>query len=164
MVEIENLDHEASVLAVDPSSAILDKADTISSPSRALPMAMAESAEMIGMPPTESPRKSHQSHFRHPSAPSPSTSTSASASGAHPSPARPPHPPGGQITNSSSTPRLNVDHLHLTTAQAITSPFQLTSPRPYTTPPSPRTVIVPEGLGVPDVPDVPEEDEGDEEA
>jgi hypothetical protein len=160
MVEIENLDHEASVLAVDPSSAILEKADTISSPSRALPMAMAESAEMIGMPPTESPRKSHQSHFRHPSAPSPPTSTSASEG--HPSPARPPRPPGGQITNSSSTPKRNVDHL--TTAQAITSPFQLTSPRQYTTPPSPRTVIVPEGLGVPDVPDVPEEDEGDEEA
>lgn len=30
------------------------------------------------------------------------------------------------------------------------------------TPPSPRTVVVPEGLGVPDVPDVPEEEEGEE--
>jgi len=69
----------------------------------------------IGPAPSESPRKSHQIHFRHPSAPSPSTST-------------------------SSSPVVNRD-------QAITSPFQLTSPRQamYMTPPSPMTVYPNDG-------------------
>jgi hypothetical protein len=71
----------------------------------------------IGPAPSESPRKSHQIHFRHPSAPSPSTST-------------------------SSSPVVNRD-------QAITSPFQLTSPRQamYMTPPSPMTVYPNQGQG-----------------
>ena len=71
----------------------------------------------IGPAPSESPRKSHQIHFRHPSAPSPSTST-------------------------SSSPVVNRD-------QAITSPFQLTSPRQamYMTPPSPMTVYPNDGQG-----------------
>lgn len=67
--------------------------------------------------PSESPRKSHQIHIRHPSAPSPSTST-------------------------SSSPVVIRD-------QAITSPFQLTSPRQamYMTPPSPMTVYSNDGQG-----------------
>ena len=74
-------------------------------------------SDPIGPAPSESPRKSHQIHFRHPSAPSPSTST-------------------------SSSPVVNRD-------QAITSPFQLTSPRQamYMTPPSPMTVYPNDGQG-----------------
>jgi hypothetical protein len=65
----------------------------------------------IGPAPSESPRRSHQIHFRHPSAPSPSTSS------------------------TTTSPVVNRD-------QAITSPFELTSPRQamYMTPPSPMTV------------------------
>ena len=71
----------------------------------------------IGPAPSESPRRSHQIHFRHPSAPSPSTS-------------------------NSSSPVVNRE-------QAITSPFQLTSPRQamYMTPPSPMTVYTTQGQG-----------------
>jgi hypothetical protein len=72
----------------------------------------------IGPAPSESPRKSHQIHFRHPSAPSPSTSS------------------------TTTSPVVNRD-------QAITSPFQLTSPRQamYMTPPSPMTVYPNQGQG-----------------
>ena len=72
----------------------------------------------IGPAPSESPRRSHQIHFRHPSAPSPSTSSTA------------------------TSPVVNRD-------QAITSPFQLTSPRQamYMTPPSPMTVYPTQGQG-----------------
>jgi hypothetical protein len=72
----------------------------------------------IGPAPSESPRRSHQIHFRHPSAPSPSTSS------------------------TTTSPVVNRD-------QAITSPFELTSPRQamYMTPPSPMTVYPNQGHG-----------------
>jgi len=46
----------------------------------AFPMTNTPTAAEIGPPPTESPRRSHQSHFRHPSAPSPSTKASSQLS------------------------------------------------------------------------------------
>jgi hypothetical protein len=78
----------------------------------------------IGPAPSESPRKPHQIHFRHPSAPSPSTSTTTSPA-----------------TNKLSSPSMNQN--------PITSPFQLTSPRQaiYMTTPSPMTVYPNQGLG-----------------
>jgi hypothetical protein len=99
----------------------------------------------IGPAPRESPRRSHQSHFRHPSAPSPSTSTTTSPA-----------------TNKVSSPSMNQDR--------ITSPFQLTSPRQaiYMTPPSPMTVYPNQGLGEGQMPmalgDFIEEEEVDDTA
>lgn len=90
-------------------------------------------ADLIGPPPTESPRKPHQSHFRHPSAPSPTTT-----------PAR----PSGYGAGTGLASPAN-----------ITSPFQLTSSRPFITPPSPKTVKVPDQGYIPDAPTVPEQDE-----
>jgi hypothetical protein len=127
-------DLDESPAKVEPASNFDQPANTSSTRVLALSNDFIPS-NPIGPAPSESPRRSHQIHFRHPSAPSPSTST-------------------------SSSPVVNRD-------QAITSPFQLTSPRQamYMTPPSPMTVY-PGGEGEGKMPmalgDFIEEEEGED--
>lgn len=101
----------------------------------AIQEALSSAADTIGPPPSESPRKPLQSHFRHPSAPSPSST------------------PG--------KPRALNHNTALLSSAPITSPFQLTSPRQFVTPPSPRTVRMPDQGYIPDPLPVQDEETGE---
>lgn len=125
------VEQQQTTLALAPPPATTVTATT------SLPL--GTTADEIGAPPQESPRKSHQSHFRHPSA-----------------------PPITAPSSSQLTPGAGTGSRTLASPAVITSPFQLTSPRPYLTPPSPRTVRMPDQGYIPDAPAVPEE-EGDDD-